>query len=261
MRVLVVEDNPDIREQINRKLQSRYIIDTADNQERGEYLFYVNDYQLVILDLGLPDASGLRLLQIIRQEKFAYPILILSGYTSPFDVKKGLEFGADDYLTKPFSLVELEARVNNLLNRRKSLRANAAYLADSSPRNPKNCSTITSNAIQLGKLSFDLHQKSLRYEDQPINLTKKEALILECLLRRRKYITNKQTLIAHAWQEAYVRSNTLQVHINRLRHKIDYNLGIDLIETVRGRGYTINQALLQAESGVNETEEIESDPD
>ncbi len=220
MRLLLVEDNSDISSNIKHKFKTKFMIDIAGNANQAQSLFYFYDYQLMILDLGLPDMNGLQLLQIFRREQFTNPILILSGFNSSHDVAQGLKKGADDYLAKPFSFLELEARLTNLIRKK---------------------TTKLTKSIKVGQLSFDLINKRAYYRNQLIRLRPKEKLLLEALIMNTNQIMTKQALLSRAWQDPYLESNSLEVHINSLRQKIDKRFDINLIETVHGYGYTIQK--------------------
>jgi DNA-binding response OmpR family regulator len=220
MRLLLVEDNSDISSNLKHRFKTRFVIDIANDGNQAQSLFYLHNYQLMILDVGLPDINGLQLLQIFRREQFSGPILILTGFDSGHDVAQGFSKGADDYLAKPFSFLELEARLTNLIQKK-----------------PKKMAKL----VTIKKLSFDLINKRAYYQDQLIKLRPKEKMILEALIRNANHIMTKQALLYQAWQDPYLHSNTLEVHINSLRQKIDKRFGINLIETVHGYGYTIQQ--------------------
>lgn len=218
MRLLIVEDNHTTAKLLSSRLSSHYTVDLAETGQRGEYLATINDYQLLIIDVGLPDISGLDLIKILRKQEIAQPILILSGYGQPQQIAQGLEAGADDYLAKPFEMIELRARLNSLTRRK-----------------PK----FTGNFSQAGPFKFDHIRKKLWFHQQPIKLSRKETLILNSLFRNQGRIMTKQLITTCAWEKSYLNSNTLEVHINRLRSKIDRRFDYQLIETVHGRGYTI----------------------
>ncbi|MEA2057029.1 MAG: response regulator transcription factor [Patescibacteria group bacterium] len=218
MRLLLVEDNQKLSSHLRERLNPNYIVDAVFNGDQAQDYFFQNDYQLIILDLGLPDINGLCLLNVFRKENFLKPILIISGFTSDQDVVQGLNQGADDYLTKPFSFIELEARITNLL-RRKSVKL--------------------SKVIKIGQFTFDLINKQASYAQQPIFLRTKEKLILEALVVNAGRVLTKHILSSHAWDDPYMASNSLEVHISNLRQKIDKKFDIKLIKTVRGLGYTI----------------------
>ncbi|MBD3250431.1 MAG: response regulator [Candidatus Pacebacteria bacterium] len=218
MRLLVVEDNQKISSALKKKLSKFYIVDLAPSANEALSLAFTNDYHAMIIDVGLPDKSGIELIKELRQEDFSTPVLILSGFGLVRDIEKGLAAGADDYLTKPFSWRELSARVKAVVRRQ------------THPQTPK--------IIEAGPIRLNTWNRSVLKQGQKIDLSRKETMLLECLLRNKGRIVSTQLLRDAAWDSAWSDSNTIQVHINRLRTKL--SLGSKkLIQTVYGSGYII----------------------
>ena len=218
MRLLLIEDDAALRLGLKRQLEADgYRVDEAGDGEEGLYLAREYPFDLAIVDLGLPKLSGLTIVQRLRGEGRATPILILTARGTWQDKVVGLEAGADDYLVKPFEYPELAARVKALL--RRSLKAVGDVLA-------------------LGPLSIDLSTQAVKLAGAPLELTAFEYRLLEYLVRERARVVTKQELSDYLYPHGDDRdSNVLEVLIGRLRRKIDPDGTLAPIETVRGRGY------------------------
>ena len=218
MRLLLIEDDAILRLGLKRQLEAEgYRVDVAADGEDG--LFQAREYpvDLAIVDLGLPKVSGLTVVQTLRADGRALPILILTARGSWQDKVKGLEAGADDYLVKPFEYPELAARVKALL--RRSLKA-------------------TSDVLRFGPLSIDFSAQSACLEDTALELTTFEYRMLELLVRERARVVSKQELSDYLYPHDEDRdSNVLEVLMGRLRRKLDPAGTLKAIETLRGRGY------------------------
>lgn len=176
-----------------------------------------DDYHLLILDWMLPDKSGLEVSQALRSKKINLPILLLTGKDSIENKVEALRAGADDYLTKPFALAELVARVHSLMRR---------------PRN------ILPETLSLGNLVLDIEKKRIFSAGKEIPLTLKEFSILEYLMRHPNKVITREQLLDHVWDYNFDSfSNIVDVHINNLRKKIAVNGGGTILETIRGVGY------------------------
>jgi two-component system, OmpR family, response regulator PhoP len=223
MRILVIEDEIKLQAQIRQTLETDgYMIDTCSNGEEG--LFFANEYPLdaAIIDIGLPGISGLEVIKTLREQGSLLPILILTARDSWQDKVKGLEIGADDYLTKPFQMEELQARVKALLRR---------------------STGIPSTLLTCGPISIDVSTQSVTVSGNKIDLTTFEYRLLEQLVRHQGEVLSKQTLTDYLYPHDEDRdSNVLEVMVGRLRRKLDPNGQLTPIETLRGRGYrfTIN---------------------
>ena len=218
MRLLLIEDDAALRQGLKRQLQADgYRVDEAADGEEGLFLAREYPFDLAIVDLGLPKLNGLTIVQRLRGEGRATPILILTARSTWQDKVVGLEAGADDYLVKPFEYPELAARVKALL--RRSLKA-------------------TTDVLTLGPVSIDLSTQAVRLEGQPLELTAYEYRLLEYLVRERARVVTKQELSDYLYPHGDDRdSNVLEVLIGRLRRKLDPQGTLAPIETLRGRGY------------------------
>src|SRR6516165_9138842 len=219
MRILVVEDEKRIADFVSRGLESAgYAVDVANDGARAIDLIHTTEYDLAILDLGLPDMDGLAVLQKIRNRKVNPPVLILSARGAVEDRVKGLEGGADDYLVKPFAFVELLARVRVLLRRGQP----------------------TPERLQVGELSLDCIRRKVTRSGENVELAPKEFSILEYLMRNRGRPLSRTMIVEHVWDMDYDGlTNIVDVYIRHLRSKIDDRSQLKLIQTVRGIGYMI----------------------
>ncbi len=218
MRVLVVEDEHKIANSIKKGLeQESYAVDITYDGEAGYDLASSEDYDLLILDILLPKMDGLMICSKLRKQNIHTPILLLTAKGQTEDKVKGLDAGADDYLTKPFAFEELLARARAL------------------SRRPKNgLGTI----LKLADLTLDTLSFTVKRGEKNIRLSSKEYALLEYLLRHPNQILTKDQIISHVWNyDADVLPNTVEVYIGYLRKKI----GNDLIHTIRGFGYELGE--------------------
>jgi two-component system, OmpR family, response regulator len=221
VRILLVEDDVMLAEAVTRALtQSAHAVDSARTGGDADRALATNEYDLVLLDVGLPQLDGFEVLKRLRQRRNAVPVLMLTVRDTPQDRVMGLDLGADDYLTKPFHLSELEARVRALIRR-----AHA---------------TATSDLLH-GPLRLDMAGRRLYCNGQPLDLSLREIAVIELLLLREGRVVTKQQIIDHlyGWEEVSS-SNAVEVFIYRLRRKLEAS-GVD-IRTVRGMGYLIEKA-------------------
>jgi two-component system copper resistance phosphate regulon response regulator CusR len=220
MRILVVEDEKRIADFLARGLESAgYAVDTAADGGSGLELVHQTDYDLIVLDLMLPDMDGLKVLEKIRNRKVSPPVLILSARGGVDDRVKGLEVGADDYLTKPFAFVELLARVRAMLRRGQP----------------------TPERLQVGDLSLDCIRRKVTRSGEQIELAPKEFSILEYLMRNKGRPLSRTMIVEHVWDMDYDGlTNIVDVYIRHLRSKIDDRFPQKLIHTVRGIGYMLD---------------------
>lgn len=222
MRILVVEDEHKIANSIKKGLElENYAVDVAYDGKYGFDLASTEPFDLIILDLMLPEMSGLEICTKLREQKKHTPILMLTAKSQIRDKVLGLNTGADDYLTKPFSFEELVARVRALTRR---------------PKDILN-TILTAEDLSLNSATFEVARGSVS-----IKLSSKEFALLEYLLRNQNRIITKEELINHVWNyDADILPNTVEVYIKNLRTKIDipFKSSSQLLETVRGFGYRL----------------------
>lgn len=218
MRAIVIEDDSDINEQIVTRLKSEgFAVDSADNGVDGLYLLQEYPCDVAIVDLGLPQLSGLEVIQKIRAEGSDLPILILTARGRWQDKVEGLDAGADDYLVKPFHQEEMMARIRVLIRR-------AAGWSDSS--------------LICGPVKLDPSSQRVSVSDQEIELTAYEYKVIEYLMMHAGEVVSKTVLTEHLYDDEGDRdSNVIEVFIRRLRQKLDPDNSLLPIETLRGRGY------------------------
>lgn len=220
MKILIVEDDELIQQGLAKALANEsYACDCAATAAQAKSLVQVGQYSLIILDLGLPDQDGASLLRQWRRSGVDIPVLILTARDAIEDRVGGLDAGADDYLVKPFALVELQARVRALIRRFQG---------------------HSDNLLQVENIILNLSTQQVTFEGQQIELTPKEFALLSRLMMRAGQTVNREILQQdlYSWQDD-LSSNTLEVHIHNLRHK----LGKERIKTVRSVGYRLESQL------------------
>jgi len=225
MRLLVVEDDAVLAAALTRALgQAGYVVDLVDDGESANEALQGGTYDLVVLDLALPGLDGLAVLRRLRDRRSQVPVLILTARDTLDDRVAGLDLGADDYMTKPFDLPELEARVRALIRR-------GQYGAGAS--------------MSHGRLRFDPAARRLFYDDQPIEMSARELALTELLLARQGRVVSKEQIISQLFGFGEdVGSNAIEVYVHRVRRKLE-PLGVE-IRTVRGMGYLLDKPVTHA---------------
>lgn len=222
MRILLVEDELDIQDVVEKSLRGAgYDVHTAADGATAALLASKHVYQGLIIDLGLPDQDGIDLILQLRKLGVSSPVLILSARRSVDDRVKGLEFGGDDYLTKPFAVAELLARMRNLLRR------NSPPVDDPT-------------RIRIRDLELDILRRRATRGDEVLNLSPQEFVLLEYLCRHAGRVVTRSMLLTEVWgMRIQPDTNVVDVHIYRLRGKIDTEGREPLIKTLRGIGYVL----------------------
>ncbi len=217
MRLLIVEDEPTLGTQLKNTLEGAgYAVDLATDGEDGHYLGQTENYDAVILDLGLPVMDGLTVLDKWRKEGKTFPVLVLTARDSWSDKVAGLDSGADDYLAKPFQTEELIARLRALI-RRAAGNASAEMIA--------------------GDVRLDTRSGRVTLAGEPVKLTAQEYKLLSYLLHHKGKVVSRTELIEHIYDQDFDRdSNTIEVFVTRIRKK----LGAEVITTIRGLGYSLD---------------------
>ena len=221
MKLLIVEDEKRLCDTVAKYFKGEgYTIDTCyDGLDAMDYIAGT-EYDAIILDIMLPGQDGISVLRQIRNKKLKTPVLLLTAKTSIEDKVDGLDSGADDYLTKPFSLEELSARIRVLIRRHGVERMD--------------------NQLSVGPLTLDLDKKTAIRDGQEIALTAKEYSILEYLMHNKGIVLSRDKIQHHIWNYDYEgSSNIIDVYIRTLRNKVDAPFDKKLIQTVRGMGYVI----------------------
>lgn len=218
MRVLIVEDELQLAEQLSRALsEAGYAVDHAVDGERGEFLGRTEGYDAVILDLGLPKMDGLTVLKQWRESGLSMPVLVLTARGSWHEKVQGIDGGADDYVSKPFQIEEVLARLRALIRR---------------------ASGQVTPELRCGPVVLDPKGARVTVDGVPVKLTSHEFRVLSYLMHHRGRIVSQSELTEHIYSQGFDRdSNTVEVFIARLRRK----LGGTLIETIRGMGYRIEE--------------------
>lgn len=221
MRLLLVEDEPQLRNNLQRYLSKiDYSVDAAENGKEGLFLGFEHPYDVAIIDIGLPEINGIELIRQLREKDVSFPILILTARSNWQDKVEGLEVGADDYLVKPFHNEELRARLNALTRRSKG---------HASPE------------LKFEYLTLNTASKAVIVEGKPLTLTQYEYNTLEYLALNNDKVISKTELTEHLYDQDFdLDSNVIEVLIGRLRKKIDPEGTLKPITTLRGQGYKLN---------------------
>lgn len=222
MRILLAEDERGLAKEIGDFLQSEHhIVDCVGLVKDTSENLAVNSYDFVLLDLGLPDGDGLELLSDIQRYQKDASVIILTARTEVGDKILGLESGADDYLSKPFSLLELKARMQAILRRKGGWKK---------------------DTVNLGGFEISLSQPSVHFQKQEIKLTRKEYVLLQFMVINKNRVLNRFQLAEHLWGDHLdddYQSNYIDVHVKNIRKKLSAYGSVDWLETVRGLGYKV----------------------
>ena len=221
MRILVVEDDKGTARFIQKGLSEEgFITDVVSGGEEGMFMATTEIYDLIIMDVMLPEINGFEVLKGIRQKGVSTPVLFLTAKDEKEDIIHGLNLGADDYLVKPFAFAELLARIRAVLRR--------GQIGDPTQK------------LIVGDLVLDRVGRQARRKDTVIELTAKEFQLLEYMMRHPGQILTKTMILDRVWGYDFdTQSNIIEVHVNRLRAKVDKDFSTKLIHTVRGVGYVI----------------------
>lgn len=223
-RLLIIDDDRGITTALSEALSSSYEIDVASSGKAGVYKTDQETYEAIVLDLNLPDIPGLSVCQQIRERGVTTPLLILSGETKVLTKINLLDAGANDYLTKPFSLGEFKARIRSLTR-----------------TNPTE-SAATKSTVKIDDLELNTVTREVFRGGMLIDLRRKEFAMLECLMVNAGNVVTRRALSRYAWHgEEDIWTNTIDVHIKHLRDKIDKPFNSNLIRTVHGIGYKLEK--------------------
>ena len=222
MRVLVVEDQKQIASFIEKGLKEQgMVVDKVEDGDEGYALATTEPYDAIVLDIMLPGRDGLSILKNLRKQGNAVPVILLTARTELDERLEGLNLGADDYLTKPFYIEELVARLRTVVRR---------------------AGGETTHLLKCQNLHMDLVQHSVRRGDEDISLSMREFSLLEYLMRSAGRVLSRMQICEHVWNYNFdPDTNLVDVYIQRLRKKIDHDFEEKLIETVRGVGYKIRE--------------------
>jgi two-component system OmpR family response regulator len=220
MRIFIIDDDDLLLSTLQNELEDVYAVDTAKTVSDALSMARRNNYNAMVIDIGLPDGSGIELTERLRSEGYKIPILILTGNEEIESKVRALDSGADDYLTKPFRIEELQARLRALL-RRPVQRIH--------------------KSIKVGKLELSYSTRSATYGDRTVPLRRKEFEILELLMLEAGSAVPRMTILENVWDDSSTTlSNVVDVHIKHLRDKIDRPFGKSIIKTVSGIGYKLD---------------------
>ncbi|MBI2399537.1 MAG: response regulator transcription factor [Deltaproteobacteria bacterium] len=222
MRILIVEDEKDLAAIIKQGLEEEgYVVDVAHDGEEGLYMAETYPVDVMVLDVMLPLMDGLTVLSNLRKKGVQTPVILLTARDALIDKIKGLDTGADDYLTKPFVFEELLARIRSLMRRK---------------------GTVKEAVIRIADLEIDTASHQVRRAGKSIALSAKEYSLLEFLAYRKGAVVSRTDIVEHIYNEdADMDSNVVDVYINYLRNKIDKEFSGKLIHTVRGAGYILKE--------------------
>ncbi|WP_314394667.1 response regulator transcription factor [Leptotrichia shahii] len=224
MRILVIEDEKNLNNIIVKKLvMEKYGVDSCFNGDDALDYIFSAEYDVIISDIMLPEIDGFEILKTIREKGIKTPVLLLTALDGIEDRVKGLDYGADDYLVKPFAFDELMARIRVLLR-----------------RNSTNGNSNASNVFSIANLTVNCNSHDVFRDDVPIKLSTREFTILEYMIRNKERVLSREQIEQHIWNYDYEGgTNVIDVYIRYLRKKIDKNFEPKLIHTIRGVGYVL----------------------
>lgn len=221
MRILLVEDDKDMLDDVLTEVEKDYVVDVAYSGVEGTYLSQINDYDVMVVDAALPDMDGVEICRLTRSANIRTPIILLHDSCEISSKVMSLDAGADVNLQKPINILEIKAQVRALTRRNNSISGGCV--------------------LKIGKLEVDCRQKQVLVKGKVIHLRRKEFDLLEYLVINRKRVVSKEEILEHVWEKGiYVFSNTVEVHIKSLRDKFEKLVGKKIIRTIRGFGYRIN---------------------
>ena len=222
MRILIIEDEKKVAAFIKRGLeQESYAVDVVEDGVEGQHYAEINEYDAIILDIMLPIVDGIEVLKTLRKKGILTPVILLTARDALLDKIKGLDTGADDYLTKPFVFDELLARIRSLLRRK---------------------ATVKEAVIRVADLEVDTASHQVKRGGKSVSLSAKEYALLEFLAYRKGSVVSRTDIVEHIYnEEVEMDSNVVDVYINYLRNKIDKDHRKKLIHTVRGAGYILKE--------------------
>jgi len=221
MKILLVEDDKGVSRFIKKGLrEAGYVVDDAFDGEKGLQLALSKSYDIIVLDILLPEMNGYEVLKNIRKKKVMTPVVFLTAKGEKEDIVEGLALGADDYLVKPFSFTELLARIKAVLRRGRK--------------------NVELSKLAISDLTLDIINRTVRRNEKNIELLAKEFLLLEYLMRNAGQILTRTMILENVWGYNFdTSSNIIEVHINHLRLKIDKDFQPKLIHTIKGIGYVL----------------------
>ncbi len=231
-RILIIEDEEKISRFLELELTHEgYLVTKAADGREGLDLALSGGFDMVLLDIMLPGLNGLEVIRRLRRSSDV-PVIMLTARDAVMDKVSGLDMGADDYVTKPFAIEELLARIRVTLRKKQGQQENSAQ----------------SGTLSWGKLRLDPSACTVLYDGAPIELTRREFMLLELLLQNKNIVLSRDTFLERVWGYNYIgETNVVDVYIRYLRSKIDDVYGISLIRTVRGVGYVIQEAPREGE--------------
>ncbi|WP_010293401.1 response regulator transcription factor [Clostridium senegalense] len=220
MRLLIIEDNIELANSMKIGLEKMgFIIDVSNTGEDGEEKASVNEYDAILLDLNLPDIDGLEILRYLRKTMVSTPVIIITARDETSQLALGLDTGADDYITKPFQLLELRARIQAVIRR---------FHGRTNP------------IINIGELKLNPITRTVEIKNKPVILAIKEFDILEYICYRNPAIVSSEEIAEHIYDESFDPfSSVLRVHIARLKKKLNNAYGKDVLVNIRGKGYVL----------------------